>query len=115
MILQKYVISFFSVFLIHIVSLHVLTGTHTMALLEKLEPGNTYLVKISASNQIGDGPFSNTVELLPKRGNIHRSKNPRHSDTVADTIGKITTQIYEGDEDSGLSNGSRFISAFFPI
>lgn len=86
-----------------------------MALLEKLEPGNTYLVKISASNQVGDGPFSDTVELLPRRGNIHRSKNPRHSDTVADTIGKITTQIYEGDEDSGLSNSRLFISAFFPL
>uniref|UniRef100_A0A3Q3WNT7 Protogenin n=1 Tax=Mola mola TaxID=94237 RepID=A0A3Q3WNT7_MOLML len=39
-------------------------GTHTMALLEKLEPGSIYLVKISASNQVGDGPFSDTVELV---------------------------------------------------
>uniref|UniRef100_A0A8C2JQY6 Protogenin homolog b (Gallus gallus) n=1 Tax=Cyprinus carpio TaxID=7962 RepID=A0A8C2JQY6_CYPCA len=38
-------------------------GTNTMALLEKLESGNVYLVKISASNQAGDGPFSSTVEL----------------------------------------------------
>lgn len=58
-----------------------------MALLEKLEPGNVYLVKISASNQVGDGPFSDTVELPPKRGNIHRSKNPRHSDKVSETTG----------------------------
>ncbi|XP_012735887.2 protogenin B [Fundulus heteroclitus] len=55
-------------------------GTHTMALLEKLEPGNVYLVKICASNKVGDGPFSSIVELVPKRGHVHRSKNPRHSD-----------------------------------
>ncbi|XP_029378331.1 protogenin B-like [Echeneis naucrates] len=60
-------------------------GTHTMALLENLEPGNTYLVKISASNQVGDGPFSNIVELALKRGNTHRSKSPRHSDSSPDT------------------------------
>ncbi|XP_071352541.1 protogenin B-like [Trachinotus anak] len=60
-------------------------GSHTMALLEKLEPGNIYLVKISASNQVGDGPFSNIVELALKRGNTHRSKNPRHSDSSPDT------------------------------
>lgn len=66
----------------------LLTGTHTMALLEKLDPGNVYLVKISASNQVGDGPFSGTVELVPKRGNTHRSKNPRHSDKVLDTTGR---------------------------
>ncbi|XP_042267492.1 protogenin B-like [Thunnus maccoyii] len=60
-------------------------GSHTMALLEKLEAGNVYLVKISASNQVGDGPFSNVVELALKRGNAHRSKNPRHSDSYHDT------------------------------
>ncbi|KAM7414761.1 hypothetical protein PAMA_019531 [Pampus argenteus] len=60
-------------------------GSHTMALLEKLEAGNIYLVKISASNQVGDGPFSNVVELVLKRGNAHRSKNPRHSDSFHDT------------------------------
>lgn len=59
-----------------------------MALLEKLEPGNVYLVKISASNQVGDGPFSNIVELVPTRGNTHRSKNPRHSDSFPDTTSK---------------------------
>lgn len=59
-----------------------------MALLEKLEPGNVYLVKISASNEVGDGPFSEIVELAPKRGNIHRSKNPRHSDRFPDSTGQ---------------------------
>ncbi|KAK5867237.1 hypothetical protein PBY51_011748 [Eleginops maclovinus] len=61
-------------------------GSHTMALLEKLEAGNLYLVKISASNQVGDGPFSQIVELALKNGKNHRSsKNPRHSDNFADT------------------------------
>lgn len=50
-----------------------------MALLEKLEPGSAYVVKISAGNQAGDGPFSRLVELAPQRGDGHRSKNPRHS------------------------------------
>lgn len=39
-----------------------------MALLENLVAGNVYIVKISASNEVGEGPFSNSVELavLPK-------------------------------------------------
>ncbi|KAJ0029354.1 hypothetical protein NQD34_004351 [Periophthalmus magnuspinnatus] len=60
-------------------------GSHTMALLEQLDPGSIYLVKISASNQVGDGPFSNPVELALKRGSAHRTKNPRHSDSFPDT------------------------------
>lgn len=60
-------------------------GSHTMALLEKLEPGNVYLVKIAASSEVGEGPFSEIVELAPKRGNVHRSKNPRHSDWFPDS------------------------------
>ncbi|OCT89559.1 protogenin [Xenopus laevis] len=39
-------------------------GTMTMALLENLLPGNVYLVKISAANEAGEGPFSNVVELV---------------------------------------------------
>ncbi|KAE8617666.1 hypothetical protein XENTR_v10009156 [Xenopus tropicalis] len=39
-------------------------GTMTMALLENLLPGNIYLVKISAANEAGEGPFSNVVELV---------------------------------------------------
>lgn len=86
---------FFFVFLISDPApcrLNVTTGTHTMALLEKLEPGNVYLVKISSSNQVGDSPFSDTVELVPQRGSSHRHKNPRHSDTILDTKGKVTTR-----------------------
>ncbi|XP_012657243.1 protogenin [Otolemur garnettii] len=43
-------------------------GAITMALLENLVAGNVYIVKISASNEVGEGPFSNSVELavLPK-------------------------------------------------
>lgn len=63
-------------------------GSHTMALLEKLEPGNVYLVKIAASSEVGEGPFSEIVELAPKRGNVHRSKNPRHSDWFPDSTGQ---------------------------
>ncbi|KAM3609193.1 uncharacterized protein V6R79_010862 [Siganus canaliculatus] len=74
-------------------------GSHTMALLEKLEPGNVYLVKISASNQVGDGPFSNIVELVPKHGNNHRSKNPRHSDSFLDTT-VFSDNLYHIDQRS---------------
>lgn len=66
-----------------------------MALLEKLEAGNVYLVKISASNQVGQGPFSNVVELALKWGNNHRSKNPRHSDSSPDTAGQHESPSYE--------------------
>ncbi|XP_017340479.1 protogenin B isoform X2 [Ictalurus punctatus] len=62
-------------------------GSSTMALLEKLEPGNVYLVKISASNQAGDGPFSITVELPVLRGKTHPGKNPRHTYSQTKTIG----------------------------
>lgn len=34
-----------------------------MALLENLKPGQFYKVKVSASNNMGDGPFSHTVDL----------------------------------------------------
>ncbi|XP_053319616.1 protogenin [Spea bombifrons] len=39
-------------------------GAITMALLENLLPGNIYLFKISAANEVGEGPFSNAVELM---------------------------------------------------
>uniref|UniRef100_A0A673C3Q5 Protogenin homolog b (Gallus gallus) n=1 Tax=Sphaeramia orbicularis TaxID=375764 RepID=A0A673C3Q5_9TELE len=71
-------------------------GSHTMALLEKLEPGNVYLVKISASNQVGDGPFSSPVELALKRGNGYRSKNPRHSDMFSDGLYHIDQKSMTG-------------------
>ncbi|KAM9807749.1 protogenin B-like [Neosynchiropus ocellatus] len=74
-------------------------GSHTMALLEKLEPGNVYLVKISASNQVGDGPFSEVVELALRRGNSYRSKNPRHSDHFQETT-VFSDGLYHIDQKS---------------
>uniref|UniRef100_A0A3Q2TL59 Protogenin n=1 Tax=Fundulus heteroclitus TaxID=8078 RepID=A0A3Q2TL59_FUNHE len=41
-------------------------GSITMALLENLSPGQVYLVKVSASNDMGDGPFSNVVDGLSR-------------------------------------------------
>lgn len=58
-----------------------------MALLEKLEPGNVYLVKIAASNQAGDGPFSIMVELPVLGGETHPGKNPHHTYSQTKTTG----------------------------
>ncbi|XP_041075259.1 protogenin-like [Polyodon spathula] len=55
-------------------------GTITMALLENLLPGNVYLVKISASNEVGDGPFSNAVELAVQSKEAQSSQKPKRSD-----------------------------------
>ena len=51
-----------------------------MALLERLQPGQVYLVKVSASNQMGDGPFSPTVELaLGPDPSSHHAHGPPHN------------------------------------
>ncbi|XP_051978490.1 protogenin B-like [Xyrauchen texanus] len=71
-------------------------GTNTMALLEKLESGNVYVVKVSASNQAGDGPFSTTVELPVHRGKNHQ---PRHADSHAEKTAFIDS-LYRIDEKS---------------
>ena len=67
---------------------YCVSGSNTMALLEKLEPGNIYLVKICAANQFGDGPYSSLVDVALPRASGHRSKNPRHSDSFAEPPGK---------------------------
>ncbi|KAM9408299.1 protogenin A [Pholidichthys leucotaenia] len=59
-------------------------GTITMALLENLKPSQVYLVKVSASNTMGDGPFSPTVELtvradLPPIHDLQPSHGSTHS------------------------------------
>ncbi|XP_006628841.2 protogenin A isoform X1 [Lepisosteus oculatus] len=59
-------------------------GSITMALLEDLLPGNVYLIKISASNEVGDGPFSNLVELAVLPEGSQSSQNSRHSDGTAE-------------------------------
>ncbi|XP_066523098.1 protogenin B [Hoplias malabaricus] len=74
-------------------------GSNTMALLEKLELGNVYMVKISASNQAGDGPFSNILELPVLRGKTHQSKNPRHTYSQTETTA-FTDGLYNFDEKS---------------
>ncbi|XP_076011524.1 protogenin A [Genypterus blacodes] len=54
-------------------------GSITMALLENLRPGHVYLVKVSASNKMGDGPFSNTAELAVQADGLSAGNNPRLS------------------------------------
>lgn len=49
-----------------------------MALLENLKPGQVYLVKVSASNNMGDGPFSHAVELTI-RADLSSGNDPRLS------------------------------------
>lgn len=55
-----------------------------MALLENLKPGQIYFVKVSASNDMGDGPFSHAVELmvredLPPGHDLRLSRGSTHS------------------------------------
>uniref|UniRef100_A0A8C7ZLU2 Protogenin n=1 Tax=Oryzias sinensis TaxID=183150 RepID=A0A8C7ZLU2_9TELE len=64
-------------------------GSLTMALLENLKPGQVYLVKVSASNQMGDGPFSQVLELAvradPSAGkDIRFSSGSSHSTGFSD-------------------------------
>uniref|UniRef100_UPI003AAC3C22 protogenin A n=1 Tax=Centroberyx gerrardi TaxID=166262 RepID=UPI003AAC3C22 len=54
-------------------------GGITMALLENLKPGQVYLVKVSASNEMGDGPFSHTVELAVRADGLSSGHVPRLS------------------------------------
>ncbi|XP_030046271.1 protogenin [Microcaecilia unicolor] len=60
-------------------------GTITMALLENLVPGNVYLVKLSASNEVGEGPFSNSVELtVGGKGASETSQKSKRLDSAAE-------------------------------
>lgn len=58
-----------------------------MALLENLVAGNVYIVKIAASNEVGEGPFSNAVELavLPKESSESNQRPKRLDSADADT------------------------------
>uniref|UniRef100_A0A3P9KFN3 Protogenin n=1 Tax=Oryzias latipes TaxID=8090 RepID=A0A3P9KFN3_ORYLA len=58
-------------------------GSLTMALLENLKPGQVYLVKVSASNQMGDGPFSQVLELAV-RADPSAGKDIRFSSGFSD-------------------------------
>ncbi|XP_022068672.2 protogenin A [Acanthochromis polyacanthus] len=64
-------------------------GSITMALLENLKPGQVYLVKVSASNSMGDGPFSHAVELtvrtdLSSGQDLRLSHGSTHSTAFSD-------------------------------
>ncbi|XP_041648489.1 protogenin A-like [Cheilinus undulatus] len=64
-------------------------GSITMALLENLRSGQVYMVKVSASNDMGDGPFSQTVELivradLPSGHDLRLSHGSTHSTAFSD-------------------------------
>lgn len=71
----------------------VFIGAITMALLENLVAGNVYIVKISASNEVGEGPFSNSVELavLPKETS-ESNQRPKRLDS-ADAKGLYTAIV----------------------
>ncbi|XP_070618308.1 protogenin isoform X2 [Erythrolamprus reginae] len=58
-------------------------GTITMALLENLSVGSVYLIKLAASNQVGEGPFSSAVELvvLPKEPS-EANQRPKRLDSA---------------------------------
>ncbi|XP_067292359.1 protogenin B isoform X2 [Pseudorasbora parva] len=73
-------------------------ASNTMALLEKLESGSVYLLKISASNPAGDGPFSSPVEL-PVRPKTPPGKTPRHADDHTEKTAFIDG-LYHIDEKS---------------
>lgn len=58
-----------------------------MALLENLRVGSVYLIKLAASNEVGEGPFSSAVELvvLPKEP-LEANQRPKRLDSAeADT------------------------------
>nr|DBA31732.1 TPA: hypothetical protein GDO54_007517 [Pyxicephalus adspersus] len=58
-------------------------GAITMALLENLLPGNIYLIRISASNEVGEGPFSIAVELpVHPKEMVHNSMKSKHLDAA---------------------------------
>ncbi|KAI2653322.1 Protogenin A [Labeo rohita] len=60
-------------------------GSITMALLENLQSGQVYLVKVSASNQMGDGPFSPAVELTVRSdGHTPRTHGSAHGTVFSD-------------------------------
>ncbi|XP_044516039.1 protogenin [Gracilinanus agilis] len=73
-------------------------GAITMALLENLVAGNVYIVKIAASNEVGEGPFSNSVELavLPKETS-ESNQRPKRLDS---TDAKAYSGYYQLDQKS---------------
>lgn len=62
-----------------------------MALLENLKPGHIYLVKVSASNNVGDGPFSGVVELS-MRADLSSGHDHRLSGSSTYSTGQFSLQ-----------------------
>lgn len=79
------------------------SGTNTMALLEKLESGSVYLVKISASNQAGDGPFSSTVELRLTRRTHHSHAQKTGTPHTSDQSTSHALLFYKSNRDVMIS------------
>ncbi|XP_050996782.1 protogenin [Acomys russatus] len=81
-------------------------GAITMALLENLVAGNVYIIKISASNEVGEGPFSNSVELavLPK-DTSELNQRPKRLDS---SNAKVHSGYYHLDQRSmtGIAVGA---------
>lgn len=67
-----------------------------MALLENLVAGNVYIVKISASNEVGEGPFSNSVELavLPKDASESNQRPKRLDSSNAKGLDATTGTVF---------------------
>uniref|UniRef100_A0A4W6BSB8 Protogenin n=1 Tax=Lates calcarifer TaxID=8187 RepID=A0A4W6BSB8_LATCA len=72
-------------------------GTITMALLENLRPGQVYLVKVSASNNMGDGPFSHTAELSVR---ADLSSDPRNLTALSSSFIAFSDGFYHLDQKS---------------
>lgn len=74
-----------------------------MALLENLKPEQVYFVKVSASNKMGDGPFSHVVELKVRAG-LSSGHNPRGSThSTGHLISRICVFVVNDRRNSALS------------
>lgn len=81
---------------VYLILIDIFIGAITMALLENLVAGNIYIVKISASNEVGEGPFSNSVELavLPKESPESNQRPKRLDSADAKGLYPATTIVF---------------------
>lgn len=86
-----------------------------MALLENLKPEQVYLVKVSASNKMGDGPFSHVVELKVRAG-LSSGHNPRGSThSTGHLISQICASVGKNCRDPMFPICRRYPSQPFPM
>ncbi|XP_039540111.1 protogenin A [Pimephales promelas] len=71
-------------------------GSVTMALLENLQSGQVYLVKVSASNQMGDGPFSPAAEVTVRDGHAPRTHGSSHATAFSDGFYRLDQRSMTG-------------------